>query len=166
MEVNDEVLIDFKPLRVSWRIATLFLTTALIFAGAWILFFVLRGHDGQEWITHHVSFSMICFLILLLAFGAHFWFYDKVYIYKLIIKDGFVNIYWQEWNKFKEIKVPIASVNASLVPSGKDEPYLQLDILEATGAFTIEQSETGKWDRKVMESNIAKIESAKLASSS
>ena len=51
------------------------------------------------------------------------WFYGKVYIYKLIVKDGFMNIKWQEWRQFKEITISTKLVNANLVPWGKDNPY-------------------------------------------
>src|ERR1035437_6687953 len=111
MKVIDEILIDYKPINFYRKLGSLLLKVTLFFGAGWILFFVTSDEERSSYLKSHIGFTLFGFLLFLLIASIQVWFYGKAYIYKLSIKDGLVNLKWQEWKKFKEITVPIKFVN-------------------------------------------------------
>jgi len=162
MEAIDEILVDFRPINFYKEIAYLLLKVIFFFVGGWLLFFVTSDEEGSVYLKTHIGFTLICFSLFLLIAVIQTWVYGKVYIYKLIVKDELINIKWQEWKAFKEITVSTKMVNANLVPSGKDNPYMQLDIIDGNRVIKLKQSlSPPEWNRKFMENIILKISNAK-----
>lgn len=83
-----------------------------------------------------------------------------VYIYQIDIVNNTIKFKWQDRTSFKEIVVPLQSVNSKLVPSGKNTPYLKIVISGAGETIVLKQTYFPKWTKEVMNRVIKDIQSA------
>lgn len=90
------------------------------------------------------------------------WFNGMVYIYQIDIVDNTIKFKWQDRTSFKEIVVPLQSVNSKLVPSGKNTPYLKIVISSVGETIVLKQTYFPKWTKEVMDKVIKDINAAQL----
>lgn len=81
-----------------------------------------------------------------LILGIQFIFRPTIYLYSIFISETITELKWQENGKFKSRKFNNAKIKTELIPSGKNNPYLKIDIKDKKSNLTLKQYQIEEWN--------------------
>jgi hypothetical protein len=156
------MIINYKPVNLYKTLFIIFLKVLLLFTLSWGIFYLISTESRRYFLTNNIQYTLLFFIAFTSIALAQTWFNSKVYIYYFEIKGKELFLKWQEWNNFKEIKIALDSVKATLVPAGKNTPYLKIDIKVGEKKIVLKQTYYNTWSKEVMEKviNFIKAEQA------
>lgn len=158
------MIISNKPISFYKMLFTVFSQILLLFILAWGFLFLVSTESRRSFLIDNIQFAFFILSFLVSIALIQTWINSKIYIYYLEINGNNLILRWQEWNSFKETIVSIDCVKATLVPAGKNTPYLKIEIRQEAKKTVLKQTYFNTWNRQVMERVIESIKSAQIAS--
>ena len=153
--MSKELKFEIEPHNFIKFILKSILSILLILFLAFILFVFITPKLNDNY-TLTLKLVGIVFILILVT---QFIFSPTIYLYSIIISETITEIKWQKNGKYKSRKFNNAEITTELVPSGKNNPYLKLEIKDKDSQLTIKQRRIGEWTfekLKETENNIEK----------
>ncbi|CAM1346757.1 hypothetical protein [Tenacibaculum crassostreae] len=139
---SKELKLEIEPMNFVGFIFKSFLSMFLILFIASIIFAFVTPNLKNN----YTVVIIIAGLIMALILGIQFIFRPTIYLYSIFISETITELKWQENRKFKSRKFNNAKIKTELIPSGKNNPYLKIEIKDKESNLTLKQYQVGEWD--------------------
>ena len=143
-----KIILDIKPINFFFRLAKLLFIFALI-AGVVLIINLNSGRISP------IMFLLIFTGLLLIPLAQQV-FFGSIYIFFISVSDHLITIKWKHFNKVKQKTVNLNSIKLEVEPFFKRSPRLKVKFKEDQ-INCIYQIETGKWNERLMQQVIGKI---------
>ena len=156
-QMKNNALVNYVPINFYKNLLGVLIKVFLVFLVGWGIFYAISNKTRKEYIESHLFLTCLIFFIVITIALLQTWFNSKVYIYQ-ITKDGdMLLIKWQEQRLFKEASISIKDIKVRMQPSGKNTPYLEINLQ----TVILKQTYYPGWDKEIMTSFINKINELK-----
>ncbi|NRR93188.1 hypothetical protein HSX10_16550 [Winogradskyella undariae] len=136
-----ELKLEIKPQNFSTFILKSILSILLILFLAFILFAIITPNLNGNY-TLPLKIIGVLFILILVT---QFIFSPTIYLYSIRISETTTELKWQKNGKYKYQKFNNAQITTEIVPSGKNNPYLKLEIKDKDSQLILKQHRIGEW---------------------
>src|SRR5690606_28099822 len=84
-------------------------------------------------------------ILFILILVTQFIFSPTIYLYSITISQTITELKWQKNGKHNSQRFDSEEIKTELVPSGKNNPYLKLEIKDKNYQFILKQRRIGEW---------------------
>ncbi|MBU2938700.1 hypothetical protein KO494_04010 [Lacinutrix sp. C3R15] len=136
-----ELKLEIEPHNFNTFILKSIFSILSILLLAFILFvFITPNLNGNY--TLPLKIVVILFILILVT---QFIFSPTVYLYSIIISETITELKWQKNGKHNSKKFNNAEIKTELIPSGKNNLYLKLEIKDKNSQIILKQHRIGEW---------------------
>jgi len=156
-QMNNNTLVNYAPINFYKNFFGVLVKVFLVFFAGWVIFYAISNQTRREFIEKHLLLTCLIFFILITIALLQTWFNSKVYIYQIIRDEESLIIKWQESRLYKEVSIPIKDIKVKLQPSGKNTPYLEVNLQ----TVILKQTYYPGWNKETMTNLVNKIRELK-----
>lgn len=156
-QMKSNILVDYTPINFYKSLLGVFIKVFIVFLVGWLVFYTISDNIKKEYVKSHILLAGLLFIILITIALLQTWFNSKIYIYQIISVEDKLTFKWQELKLFKEMSVPIKDVVVKMKPSGKNTPYLEINLQ----TLILKQTYYPGWNKETMTNFIDKINELK-----
>lgn len=162
--MKTEYLINYKPINFIFQFIILALKITLVFFAGFFLFYLFSTDSKRLLISSRFDVFGYVYLGVLVLALFQTWVNSSIYIYQVKVCNEVLLVKWQDRNKFKEISLDINNVNAQIMPSGKNTPYLNLKLNDGNNSIELKQTYYPRWNKRTMEKFVLELKIIKESS--
>ena len=138
---SKELKLEIEPINFFGFIFKSFFSMFLILFIASIIFVIVTPNLENN---YHIAI-ILTGLTMTFILAIQFIFRPTIYLYSIFISETKTELKWQENGKFKSHQFNNAEIKTELIPSGKNNPYLNLDVRDKESHLTLKQYRIGEW---------------------
>ena len=136
-----ELKLEIEPHNFNTFILKSILSMLLILFLAFVLFVFITPNLNDNYTLPLKIVGILLILILV----TQFIFSPTIYLYSIIISETITELKWQKNGKHNSQRFNNAEIKTELVPSGKNNPYLKLEIKDKDSQIILKQHQIGEW---------------------
>lgn len=136
-----ELKLEIEPHNFNTFILKSILSILLILFLAFILFVFVTPNLKDNY-TLPIKIITVLFILILVS---QFIFSPTIYLYSICISETITELKWQKNGKHKCQQFTNAKITTEVIPNGKNNPYLKLEINDKDSQLILKQHTIGEW---------------------